>query len=304
MLPALLLIAASAASAQSDLETSVSSALSAARAANARPAVRVDDHALGSWFRKISSVDTDAFDGITGWGTLPWPTFDPGRMHEAVAGEGAFASGPLDNPGVYLGAHADGREIDAGLKWDHRYDAQGHDTGKFAWRVFWRVASPSGNVWANPKPGSPEDVYLEPGARFAMTLRVRPDGTARLDVRGAGAGAAGVAEVFPADGFWNGAAPLPRTFKRVHAIDQFILDGDGRRIGDEGRPALPTRALLNAGRWDGTSLLGAAAPVPLTGGIAVEWRGPDAADRYGRVFPGAFVDAAGGEGVIVTPPQP
>ncbi len=78
---------------------------------------------------------------------------------------------------------------------------------------------------------------------------------------------------------------------------------DGRRVGDEGKPAVPTRATLNDGRWDAVSLIGAR-NVPLTGGSAVEWRGPDAAANYGRIFPGAFVDGAGGEAIAVTPPQP
>jgi hypothetical protein len=301
MLPALLLIAAAAASAQT-LDSSFAAELAAARAA--RPAVFVDEHARGSWFRKIASPDdATVFDGITGWGVLPRPTFDAERMHEPAAGEGAFTAGPLDNPGIYLGAHAAGREVDAGLKWDHRYDAQGRDTGAFAWRVFWRVASPSGNVWANPVPGSPQDVYLLPGDRFAMRLTVRPDGTARLDVRGAGAGAAGMAQVFALDGFWDGAKPLPRSFKRVDAIDQFTTDAEGRRVGLEGRPALPTRATLDGGRWEGVHLLGPAR-APLAGGLAVEWRGPDAAARYGRIFPSAVIDGSGGEEMIVTPPQP
>jgi hypothetical protein len=303
MLPALLLIAAATASAQGTLEGDFSTALDAARSASSRPAVFVDEHALGSWFRKISSVDTSSFDGITGWGNLPQPSFDPARMHEPAAGEAAYTAGPLDNPGVYVGAHSAGCEVDAGLKWDHRYDAEGRDTGTFGWRVFWRVASGGGNVWANPKPGSAADIYLFPGDRFAMTLRVREDGTASLDVRGSGAGAPSVHQVFPAGGFWEGGTRLPRRFKRVHAIDQFVLRADGRRIGDEGRPAVPTRSVLQDGRWDGVSLLGNKT-VPLAGALAIEWRGPDAAAGYERIFPGAFVDGAGGESMVVTPPQP
>ncbi len=184
MLPALLLIAAAAASAQTNLQEGFATALDAAHAASAQPAVYLDKSAIGSWFRKISSTDTLAFDGITASGVLPQPTFDPARLHEPAKGEADYTEGPLDSPGVYLGAHADRREVDAGLKWDHRYDEQGRDTGVFAWRVFWRVASPDGNVWANPKPGAPEDLYLKPGQRFSMTLTVRPNGTARLDVRG------------------------------------------------------------------------------------------------------------------------
>jgi hypothetical protein len=301
MLPALLLIAAVAASAQSDLDANVAAALDAALSASARPSVVVDPGALGAWFRKIASTDSIAFDGITASGVLPQPKFDPARMHEPAKGEKEFTGGPLDSPGVYIGAHAPGREADAGLKWDHRYDAQGGDTGLFAWRLFWRTASPHSNVWANPKPGSPEDLYLKPGERFAMTLMVRPDGTARLDVRGEGGD---TYAVFPLDGFWDGAKRLPRTFKRVHSIDQFVIRAsDGHRIGDEGRPAVPTRAVLEGGRWDAATLLGAK-KAPLTGGLAVEWRGPDSAANYGKIYPGAFVDAAGGDEIVILPPRP
>ena len=301
MLPALLLIAAAAASAQSDLDANVAAALDAARSASARPAVVVDPGALGAWFRKIASTDSTAFDGITASGVLPQPKFDAERMHQPASGEMEFTSGPLDSPGVYIGAHAPGREVDAGLKWDHRYDAQGRDTGLFAWRVFWRTASPRANVWANPKPGSPEDLSLKPGERFAMTLMVRPDGTARLDVRGEGGD---TYAVFPLDGFWDGPNRLPRRFKRVHSIDQFVIRAeDGHRVGDEGRPAVPTRAVLEGGRWDAATLLGAK-NAPLTGGLAVEWRGPDSDANYAKIFPGAFVDAAGGDEIVVMPPQP
>lgn len=302
MLPALLLIAAAAASAQSDLNANVAEALDAAHAASARPAVIVDAGALGAWFRKIASADSTAFDGIAASGVLPQPKFDPGRMHAPAQGEKEFTAGPLDSPGVYIGAHAQGREVDAGLKWDHRYDASGADTGLFAWRVFWRVRSPDGNIpWANPKPGSPEDLYLKPGERFAMTLTVRPDGTARLDVRGE---SGDTYAVFPLDGFWAGPTRLPRRFKRVHSIDQFVIRAeDGHRVGDEGRPAVPTRAVLEGGRWDAATLLGAK-NAPLAGVLAVEWRGPDSEANYGKIFPGAFVDAAGGDEIVVMPPQP
>ncbi|HXT02036.1 MAG TPA: hypothetical protein VN915_15275 [Elusimicrobiota bacterium] len=302
MLTALLLAAATAASGQTGLEDALDAALLSARAAASRPDVVVDPKARGSWFRKVSSPDSSSFDGITGWGTLPRPAFDLDRQHAPAPGEGAYTAGPLDNPGVYLGAHAAVTEIDAGLKWDHRYGPDGRDTGEYAWRVFWRVASPAGKVWANPKPGSAQDVYLEPGQRFAMTLRVRPDGTARLDVRGA-AGGPGTHAVFPAGGFWDGARPLPRRFKRVHAIDQFATQADGRRAGLEGRAAAPTRAALDGGRWDGTALLGQKRR-PLSGALAVEWRGPDEESGYGRVFPAAVVDGKGGEDITVTPPQP
>jgi hypothetical protein len=302
MITALLLAVAATASAQASLDESFRTAQDAARAASAQPAVVVDQNALGSWFRKIASTDSTEFDAIATVGVLPHPHFDPARMHVPVEGEPAYTRGPLDSPGVYVGAHAEGREVDAGLKWDHRYDSQGRDTGLYGWRLFWRVASPAGNKWSNPAPGSDQDIYLNAGDRFAMTLTVRPDGTARLDVHGEG-GASAASAVFPLDGFWNGAQRLPRRFKRVHSIDQFVHDSDGRRKGDEGSPAVPTKSALSGGRWESAALIGARR-APLTGGLAVEWRGPDADAAYRSIFPGAAPDAAGGEDIVIRPPAP
>jgi len=302
MIPLLLL--AAAVSAQT-LEDGYGAAAAAAKDAAARPAVIVDPGAIGAWYRKIASADDVAFDGVSARGILPRPTFDPARMHAPAPGEPAWTEGPLDSPGVYIGVHAAGREVDAGLKWSRRLDERGRDTGLFAWRVFWRVASPAGNSWHNPPPGTPEDLYLEPGARFAMTLSVRPDGTARLDVRGEGAGSPSTYAVFPLDGFWDeNGARLPRRFKRVHSIDQFVTRPDGTRKGNEGAPAKPTRAAVADGRWDAVTLLGPR-PAPLTGALAVDWRGGDEAAVYPSVFPGAAApDARGGEPIVITPPRP
>lgn len=277
--------------------------IAAAASAQTAPTVIVDDRATGAWYRKIASVDSTDFDGITARGVLPRPTFDPGRMHSPAAGEPAWTDGPLDSPSVYVGAHAEGREVDAGLKWDHRYDERGRDTGLYAWRVFWRVATPAGNVWRNPRPGSAEDLYLPSGARFALTLTVRPDGTARLDVRGEGAGAPSTFAVFPLDGFWDGGTRRPRRFKRVHSIDQFLVRPDGTRHGNEGAPAAPTRATLTDGRWDSVELTGTRSE-PLTGARAQDWRGGDEAADYAAVFGSPAPDAVGGEPIAIAPPRP
>lgn len=269
-----------------------------------RPAVVEDARALGAWFRKVTSVESTGDDAITAEGVLPQFHADASRMHSPAAGEGAYTEGALDSPGVYLGAHADRREIDAGLKWDHRYDSTGRDTGAWAWRLFWRTAAPGANVWRNPKPGSAQDIYFEPGQRFAMTLAVRKDGTARLDARGAGDGAPAATAVFPIDGFWDATGkPLPRTFKRVHSIDQFGVGADGKRAGLEGRPAVPTRAFVEGGRWESVGLLGAK-PGPLTGARAVEVRGPDSSAKYRAIYPSSDPDAAGGEDIVIVPPRP
>lgn len=266
------------------------------RTAAARPAVIVDAGSIGSWYRKIASTDGTDYDGISASGVMPFPAFDPARMHRASSGEAAYTEGPLDNPGVYIGAHAQGREVDAGYKWDHRYDAQGRDTGEFAWRLFWRVAAPAGHTWRNPPIGSAQDVYLKPGEPFTLTLTVLPGGMARFD-------AGDVTVAFPLNGFFDGARRLPRRFKRVHAIDQFRVGPDGSRKGNEGSVAVPTRATLEGGRWDSVELFGPDR-VPLTGRRAIEWRGGDCADSYADVFTNAAPNAAGGEPIVVHPRRP
>jgi hypothetical protein len=293
MLPALLLLAAVASAEPFG-------------APSAQPVVVRDPNASGAWFRKISSPDSTVYDGISASGVLPQPVFDPARMHVPTAAEQPFAAGPLDSPGVYVGAHAPRREADCGLKWDHRYDSKGQDTGLFAWRLFWRVTSPAGSLWNNPAPGSAQNIYLSPGDRFAMSLTVNPDGTATMTVRGDGDSAPSAAVTFPLDGFWDGSARLPRRFKRVHSIDQFVLSEDGRRVGDEGRPAVPTRARVDGGRWEQVFLT-APKPVksaPMTGALAVEWRGPDGDSDYRNIFPSSAPDAQGGEDIVILPPHP
>lgn len=300
MTAALLLLLTAKLSAQT-LDSSFQDASAAARAAAARPAVVVDANAIGSWYRKISSVDTTEYDAVTARGVLPQPAFDPARMHSPAPGEGAWTEGPLDSPGVYIGVHAQDREIDAGLKWDHRYDEKGRDTGLYAWRVFWRTAKPSANAWKNPEPGSAQDLYLSPGQPFTMTMTVRPDGTALLEVKGdAGAMSASM----PLDGFFANAARLPRRFKRVDSIDQFRADAGGPRVGNEGSPALPTKATLSGGRWDAVELVAGARRVPLTGALAVEYRGADEDASYRAVFPVSGPDAKGGEDIVIAPPHP
>jgi hypothetical protein len=303
MTAALLLLLSAKLSAQT-LDSSFQDASDAARAAAAHPAVVVDAKAIGSWYRKIASVDTTDFDAVTARGVLPQPAFDPARMHSPAPGEGAWTEGPLDNPGVYIGVHAQDREIDAGLKWDHRYDEKGRDTGLYAWRVFWRTASPGSNVWKNPDPGSAQDLYLTPGQPFTMTLTLRPDGTEVLQVGGDGAGAPSMSVAITLDGFFSNAARLPRRFKRVDSIDQFRADPGGPRVGNEGSPAIPTKATLSDGKWDAVELTAGARRAPLTGALAVEYRGADEDSAYRAVFPASGPDAKGGEEIVIAPPHP
>jgi hypothetical protein len=291
------LLAAVAAGAQT-LE-GVDSARLAQEAASARPPAMVSGPE-GAWYRKIESVESPEFDGITVAGVLPSPSFDPGRMHVPGPGEREYTRGPLDSPSVYVGLHAGRTEVDAGLKWDHTYDAGASPSGTFAFRVFWRVRDDAGDSWRNPAPGSAQDVYLLPGDDFAMTLRVDAGGRARLDVRGGGQS---FATTFPLAGLGAGGRPAPRSFKRVAAIDQFREDR-GLRVGNEGRPAIATRARMTGGRWSSVELLAGARRPPLTGALARDARSADETDRYRSIFPSAGLDARGGEGIDVIPPAP
>jgi hypothetical protein len=259
------------------------------------------EKARGAWFRKVVAPRGDSFDGVEGWGVLPRPAFDPAREHAAAPGEDAYKAGPLDRPDVYVGLGADGAEVDAGLIWDHVYGADGRDTGELAYRVYWRTSK---GGWKNPAVGAADNLYLRPGDRFALTLRALPDGSARLSVRRAGRNAASAAYAFPVPGLLSADGALkPLAFKRVHSIDQFRLE-DGRRRGNEGRPAIATRTTLDGGRWEGAHLLGAGgARRAFAGGLATVARGVDAAGRYGSVFPEAGVGAGGAEEMVVRPPR-
>ncbi|MCM2304276.1 MAG: hypothetical protein NDJ72_06200 [Elusimicrobia bacterium] len=265
------------------------------------PAAAIVEKARGAWFRKVVSREGSAFEGLEAWGVLPEPAFDPAREHAAAPGEDAYKTGPLDRPDVYLGLHADGAEVDAGLIWDHVYGADGRDTGEFAYRVYWRTSK---GGWQNPAVGAPDNLYLRPGDRFAPTLRALPDGSARLAVRRAGTDGAGAGYQFPVPGLLAADGSLkPLSFKRVHSIDQFRLE-NGRRRGNEGRPALATGTTLRGGRWEGAHLLRAdGTRAALAGGRAVVARGVDAAGRYGDVFPAAGVGKGGAEEMRILPPR-
>ena len=255
----------------------------------------------GAWFRKVVAPEDAALEGVEAWGVLPQPVFDPAREHKAAPGEESYKSGPLDRPDIYLGLHADGAEVDAGLIWDHVYDGRGHDTGEFAYRVYWRTSK---GGWNNPEVGASDNIYLRPGDRFAMTLRARRDGSVRLSVRRAGRHGASAGYAFAVPGLLAKDGSLkPLSFKRVHSIDQFRLV-KGLRFGNENHAALPTRAGLADGRWEGAHLLrGDGARVAFAGGSAQVSRGIDAAKRYDAVFPEAGVGKGGAEEMRILPPR-
>jgi len=270
-----------------------------AAAANA-PEVVVDQRSTGAWYRKLISPESPGFDGIKTAGVLPAPSFDPGRMHTPAPSEKdkPWTEGPLDSPSVYVGAHGATTEVDAGLKWDHVHDASGADTGQYAWRVFWRVSDAGKNTWHNPAPGASDDVYLLPGDKFWMNLAVGADGKAVFAVTGGGQH---FATSFALTGLTRSGAAAPRSFKRVHSIDQF-LERDGVRRGNEGAAAIPTRARVRGGRWITAAIASEGKEIPLTGRLASDVRGGDEAALYPAVFPTAGVDPRGGEKIDIAPP--
>lgn len=251
----------------------------------------IDARARGAWFRKVRGPYDHEGYGIRAEGVLPSFTPDPERRFDRP---GDWRSGPLDRASVYVGLGSDAAEVDAGLSWSAVLDGRGLPTGEFAYRVFWRAA-PEG--WGHPEKGSADDLYLRPGEGFAITLRAREDGTARLDIKRKRDGRL-FTKVFPVSGLLS----RPRAFKRVHSIDQFKVV-DGERVGNERDAAAPTHAYLDSGRWTQTHLLTPRGWMPLTGGRATEIRGIDAASGYQAIFAaGGALEPDGGEHMLVVPP--
>lgn len=261
---------------------------------SARPAAMgslIDARARGAWFRKVQGPEDAWGYGIRAEGVLPSFHHDPERRFDRA---GDWRSGPLDRASVYVGLGSASTEVDAGLVWSAVLDSRGLPTGEFAYRVFWRAA-PEG--WGHPEKGSDEDLYLRPGEAFAMTLRARGDGTARLDIRRRRDGRL-FTRIFPVAGLLS----RPRSFKRVHSIDQFRIE-EGERVGNERHPAAPTAAWLEGGRWTQTHLLTPEGWRPLTGARATEIRGIDAAARYRDIFAAGALEPDGGEPMVVLPPR-
>jgi hypothetical protein len=118
---------------------------------------------------------------------------------------------------------------DAGLTWEFTVDETGRKSEKRnAFRPFWRTKS-----W-NSAPAKKE-FYYYPGETVQMAVLVAGVGKLRLIVTD---GKSKVFQTeFDAEGF---VAGVPRQFKRVNAIDQ---------VGNEGRPAQPTRAEITGAEW-------------------------------------------------------
>lgn len=301
---------------------------SAAAASSICAGSEADARAKGAYFRKIESVSDPRARGIRGRAVLPQVAFDPSRNFSPTAADPAWWEGPLDHPSVYVGASAEGAEIDAGLTWDRVYDEQrrptftdnpdGCDHGQaehrfvepakdgkplapnFAFRPFWRATDASRGIWAQPPVG--DQFYYYPGQRVSLSLRVSANDELTLEIKpDAGAGphfAASIAQRgFPVEG-------RERSFKRVNSIDQYRVDNGARR-GNEGFDALPTRARATGGAWLEAKLLGpGGAEAALAGPACKVVIGAEPAACTAPVVLALKPTASGGETIDIVPPAP
>jgi hypothetical protein len=232
----------------------------------------------GAIYRKaVSPVGN--YTGIEAVVQLPEFTPDPARINPKN-------NRPLDNTSAYLGGHANGREIDAGLTWEVIRDAKGQvSADRVAFRPFWR-----NDVWANA-PAQPEYYYF-PGDKVLLRCELIADEemllTVELQERAAGSRKRceelGIAyhdaptrftAVFEAPEFRiNGRAE----FKRVNAIDQ---------SGNEGFAAQATAAVATGIEWHQVNLLRGEARIPFTPDLYMSMRCPNVDNVVTAPIPGS-----------------
>ncbi|MFO0722477.1 MAG: hypothetical protein U1E65_01760 [Myxococcota bacterium] len=321
--------------------------------------IRHDAGAGGAYFRKMDSGASVKHQGIETEVRLPSVHFDqsPGRQNNNPVGKSGQAKptyelGPLDRPSVYLGGHAGGRELDAGLSWDrvnlppptgpgvphsgakyvatltdrpagtdgrdprHRfavlegkiYDYTGAERSDLklsqlrpncAFRPYWRTSNET-NDWHNAPAGSagngkPDgDAYFYPGETVKMSVKVVGKDQVQLNVSG---GPENFSTTFRQLGFGEGRA---QSFKRVHSIDQFRMEGD-QRVGVERTGIVPTNTSVDGGHWLKAQLLDSdGVSRPLTQGTDVRGREWGSNKTYDRVFHRSNIDAQGGEYFAIT----
>jgi hypothetical protein len=212
----------------------------------------------GAIYRKaVSSVD--AWTGIDAVVTLP--AFVPDDARRRPSGR------PADNASVYLGGRASDTEIDAGVLWEviRQPDGTVSKVGK-AFRPFWR-----NKKWFNAP--AEEQYYYYPGDTIRMRvwtdaadkLKMQIDLLARrgdqIDHRRPPISTLSVD--FDAPGFGPGRR---QEFKRVTAIDQ---------AGNEGKPAQPTTARVEACVFCSVYLLRGQERLPMTAERFTDMRCPD-----------------------------
>ncbi len=212
----------------------------------------------GAFYRKVVT-SYDSWTGIGGLVKLGTPKIDESRLGDNGQ--------PLDNFSIYMGGNAGGRfEVDAGLTWEFTVDENGKKSERRnAFRPFWRTKS-----W-NSAPAKKE-FYFYPGETVQIAVLVAGVGKLRLIVTD-GRSKTFQTE-FEAEGFVAGA---PRQFKRVNAIDQ---------VGNEGKPAQPTKAEITGSEWLQTVVV----------------RGEGAAAQQLVLTPERFTDMRCGAGNVVLGP--
>jgi hypothetical protein len=181
----------------------------------------------GAYYRKAVS-SFDSWTGIGGMLKIGTPKIDEIRLGENKQ--------PLDNFSIYMGGNAGGKfEVDAGLTWEFTVDENGKKSEKRnAFRPFWRT-----KTW-NAAPAKKE-FYFYPGETVQMAILVA--GPKKLKLIITDGKTKSFQQEFDAEGF---VAGLPRQFKRVNAIDQ---------VGNEGKPAIATKAEIVGSEWLQTILL-------------------------------------------------
>jgi len=212
----------------------------------------------GAYYRKVVSSQ-DKWIGIKGLVTLPTIKFDESRKNDSRPGQ------YLDNPSVYMGGLMDGQETDIGLTWEViKHEDGSISKERLAFRPFFRRTdhkSGQKNIWVNA-PASKE-FYWYPGEEVQMSVEVVADGYVKIVVDGAGKR---YEDTFECAGYTLSGIG---EFKRVNAIDQFR---------NEGKPAQPTKTIVENSKWKYTTLIrqekGKPVDVPMHNGRFTDMRCP------------------------------
>lgn len=251
---------------------------------------RQRSNVVGAYFRKVSSRADVAHGGIVGAGRLPWVDLDPDRGFTTSDPNRAYQIGPMDRPSVYMGGHAGGAEVDAGLTWDRVHASDGRSTWtddpsacdhadaahRFVVNADGSVASVGGTPrpegltglvpnfafrafwraaqWHNPDPASSTNAYFYPGEPIRMAIHTVGVDAVALYIHPDPTDGREIAVRFTVPGFGRGA---PQSFKRVTSIDQFA-SVEGRRVGLETlhSEVLPTRSAVVGATWTEVTMLG------------------------------------------------
>ena len=190
----------------------------------------------GAYYRKVVS-SKDYWTGIKGKVTLPVITFDENRKNPAKPQQ------YLDNPSVYMGGNANGQETDIGMTWEVIRDENGVvSPDRRAFRPFLRRTgyTPTGQTKLYINAPAESRYYWYEGDEITMSLEMVRDGVLLFIVEGENKR---YKQEFECAGYRFGSKI---EFKRVNAIDQ---------VSNEGKPAQPTKTMVENSTWHYTNLL-------------------------------------------------